>query len=174
VSRSPTATDASWSGSTTSTPAPAGLRQQVEEHLARREFVPVIQRVRSISAAVEPSDWEVETDRGRTRFLLKSEDDVYQLSDHAALVTDAHGFATSSPTRGSSTRRAAGCWSDSCETSFRGNGGARNDSVLAGNLTPRYALVFRETNTEFFRVAFDICADPFHVSSVRTVGVIIP
>src|SRR5262245_54188388 len=59
---------------------PAGLRQQLEEHLARREFVPVIQRVRSISAAVEPSDWEVETDRGRTRFLLKSEDDVYQLS----------------------------------------------------------------------------------------------
>lgn len=71
---------------------PTGLRQQVEEHLARREFVPVIQRVRSISAAVEPSDWEVETDRGRTRFLLNSEDDVYQLSDHAALVTDAHGI----------------------------------------------------------------------------------
>jgi hypothetical protein len=71
---------------------PAGLRQMVEEHLARREFVPVIRHVRSISAAVEPSDWEVETDRGPTRFLLKSEDDVYQLSDHAALVTDAYGI----------------------------------------------------------------------------------
>jgi hypothetical protein len=71
---------------------PAPLRRQVEEYLTRREFVPVIKRVRSVSAAVEPSDWEVETDRGPTRFLLKSEDDVYQLSDHAALVTDAHGI----------------------------------------------------------------------------------
>lgn len=67
------------------------LRGQVEEQLARREFVPVLRRVLSISAAVEPSEWEVETDRGRTRFLLKSEDDVHCLDDFSALVTDAHG-----------------------------------------------------------------------------------
>ena len=43
------------------------------------------------SAVVEPSEWEVETDRGRTRFLLKSEDDVHPLDECTALITDAHG-----------------------------------------------------------------------------------
>jgi hypothetical protein len=71
---------------------PSALRGQLEGHLASRDFVPVIGRVRSISAAVEPSEWDVETDRGRTRFLLNSEDDVHQLSDHSALVTDSHGI----------------------------------------------------------------------------------
>lgn len=71
---------------------PAGLQRQLEDYLERREFVPVISRVRSISAAVEPSEWDVETDRGRTRFQLNSEDDVHQLSDHSALVTDSHGI----------------------------------------------------------------------------------
>lgn len=71
---------------------PSESRQKLEEHLERRAFVPVIRQVLSISAAVEPSDWVVETDRGRTRFTLKSEDDVQYPSDHAALVTDAHGI----------------------------------------------------------------------------------
>jgi uncharacterized protein DUF1854 len=71
---------------------PPELRRTIEEQLSRREFVPIIRRVHSISAAVEPSDWEVETDRGRTRFLLKSEEDVHPLSDDSALITDAHGI----------------------------------------------------------------------------------
>jgi len=71
---------------------PPELRRTIEEQLSRREFVPVIRRVHSISAPVEPSDWEVETDRGRTRFLLKSEEDVHPLSDDSALITDAHGI----------------------------------------------------------------------------------
>lgn len=71
---------------------PSPLRQQVEADLARHQFVPVVERVVSISAAVEPSEWRVETDRGPTRFLLKNEDDVHPLDDHTALVTDAHGI----------------------------------------------------------------------------------
>jgi hypothetical protein len=67
-------------------------RRPLEEHLAAREFVPVIRRVLSVSAAVEPSEWHVETDRGRTRFLLNSEEDVQPLTEHTALVTDAHGI----------------------------------------------------------------------------------
>jgi hypothetical protein len=39
-----------------------------------------------------PSEWRVETARGATRFLLKSEDDVCPLDDHRALVTDANGI----------------------------------------------------------------------------------
>jgi hypothetical protein len=71
---------------------PAPLRQVLEEELAGREFVPVIVRVFSVSAPVEPSEWEVETDHGLTRFLLNSEDDVHPLDEHRALVTDAHGI----------------------------------------------------------------------------------
>lgn len=67
-------------------------RQQVEADLARHQFLPVIQRVLSISSSVEPSEWQVETDRGLTRFTLKNEDDVHPLGEHTALVTDGHGI----------------------------------------------------------------------------------
>ena len=70
---------------------PPQLRQLLEEELGRRQFMPIIQRVLRISAPAEPSQWEVVTDRGRTRFLLNSEDDVHCLENHRALVTDAHG-----------------------------------------------------------------------------------
>ena len=71
---------------------PAPLARQIEEELARREFVPSILRVLRVSAPVEPSEWEVETDRGSTRFLLNNEDDVHRLDEHRALITDAHGI----------------------------------------------------------------------------------
>jgi hypothetical protein len=71
---------------------PAPLRQFLEDDLARREFVPVVRRIVAISAPVEPSEWEVDTDRGRTRFVVDSEDDVRRLSDHRALIVDAHGI----------------------------------------------------------------------------------
>jgi Domain of unknown function (DUF1854) len=71
---------------------PPPLHRQLEEELARREFVPVIRRVVRVSAPVDPSEWEVETDRGRTHFVLNSEDDVHRLDEDRALVTDAHGI----------------------------------------------------------------------------------
>ena len=79
-----------WIGDLDELPAP--LIRQIEEELARREFVPLIRRVVSVSAPVEPSEWEVETDRGHTRFLLNNEDDVHELGEHRALLTDAHGI----------------------------------------------------------------------------------
>lgn len=71
---------------------PLPLVRQIEEELAKREFVPIIRRILKISSAVEPSDWEVETDRGRTSFVLDSEDDVHELDQHRALVTDVYGI----------------------------------------------------------------------------------
>jgi hypothetical protein len=71
---------------------PAALVRQIEDELARREFVPVIQRILNVSAPVEPSEWEVETDHGRTTFVLNNEDDVHRLGEHRALLTDAHGI----------------------------------------------------------------------------------
>jgi len=71
---------------------PSPLIEQIEGELAQREFVPVIRRVLRVSAPVEPSEWEVETDRGRTSFVLNSEDDVHELGNNRALVTDGHGI----------------------------------------------------------------------------------
>jgi hypothetical protein len=70
---------------------PPTVRRLLEDELGRRQFMPIIHRVLSISATAEPSRWEVETDRGRTTFVLNSEDDVHTLEDHRALITDAHG-----------------------------------------------------------------------------------
>ncbi len=69
-----------------------GPRLLLEEELAQREFVPILQRVVRISAPSEPSEWVVETDRGRTRFILNSEDDVHCLDGSRAIVKDAQGL----------------------------------------------------------------------------------
>jgi hypothetical protein len=72
---------------------PAEIRDLLEVELARREFVPVIQRIVGISTATEPSEWEVATDRGVTRFILNSEEDIHRLLDgKRALIKDAQGL----------------------------------------------------------------------------------
>jgi Domain of unknown function (DUF1854) len=70
---------------------PAATRATLEAELAQHEFLPVIQRIVRVSLQTNPCQWEVETDRGRTSFLLKTEDDVRRLDDRRALVIDAHG-----------------------------------------------------------------------------------
>jgi hypothetical protein len=71
---------------------PGEIRKAIEEELAQREFVPVIQRVFKVAPRIEPSEWDVETDRGRTRFVLNSADDVRRLDEDRAMVIDAHGI----------------------------------------------------------------------------------
>ena len=68
------------------------MRKILEEELSRREFVPIIERITSVSADVDPSQWHVETDRGETTFLLDSEDDVRRLGTYKALFIDTHGI----------------------------------------------------------------------------------
>jgi hypothetical protein len=82
--------EVAWIESLDALPPP--VRQVLEEALALREFVPVLRRVVGISAPAEPSEWEVETDRGPTRFVLNGEDDVRRLAGHRALITDARGI----------------------------------------------------------------------------------
>ena len=67
-------------------------RQLLEDDLATRDFIPVITQVHRISSLSEPCEWDVTTDRGRTPFVLKSEDDVRRLSPHRAFVVDSHGI----------------------------------------------------------------------------------
>jgi hypothetical protein len=71
---------------------PAELREMIEGELARREFVPLIRRIHRVSPRVEPSEWDVDTDRGRALFVLNSADDVRRLDDVRAMIIDAHGI----------------------------------------------------------------------------------
>lgn len=69
----------------------AESRALVEEELALRDFIPEIARVCAVSSFATPSVWDVETDRGRTRLTLKSEDDLRRLDGNGYLVASADG-----------------------------------------------------------------------------------
>lgn len=71
---------------------PATTRALVAEELASREFMPEIRRLRHVSSFATPSTWEVETDRGETRFVLKGEEDIRRLGPSSLLIADVHGI----------------------------------------------------------------------------------
>ncbi len=65
------------------------LRQLIDEELQTREFVPTILKIVKVHGEISPADWDVETDRGKTRFTLDNEDDVRRLDPQRVLITDA-------------------------------------------------------------------------------------
>ena len=67
------------------------VRDVLDEALARRDFVPVVERIVRVSLDAEPSQWEVITDRGVTRFLLTSDDGLRRLGPFEAMLIDTHG-----------------------------------------------------------------------------------
>ena len=75
---------------------PEPLQTLLSEELASREFVPEILRLLAVSTYSTPSTWEVETDRGATRLVLKGEEDIRRLpvsGDRASLlITSGHGI----------------------------------------------------------------------------------
>lgn len=70
---------------------PPDVRATLERELSQREFVPVIRKILAATHH-EPSEWFVETDRGRTTFQLNSEDDVRRIEPDMASIVDAHGI----------------------------------------------------------------------------------
>lgn len=70
---------------------PPSVRTLIEEELAAREFVPEIQRLTAVSTFSTPSIWTVETDRGSTEFVLKTEEDIRRLAPNALLITSGEG-----------------------------------------------------------------------------------
>jgi hypothetical protein len=70
---------------------PDQQRELLETELAEREFVPIVRRILRITSTIEPAEWEVETDRGVTTFLLKSDDDIRRLDGDRAHIIDASG-----------------------------------------------------------------------------------
>ena len=71
----------------------APLRAILESELSSRDFAPCIQRITDVSTYSTPSTWTVETDRGTTSFVLKSEDDIRRLGEGRLLITGAHGVS---------------------------------------------------------------------------------
>jgi hypothetical protein len=67
------------------------VRQVLEEELKMRVFLPVIRKIIKIAAGSEPSEWQVETDRGKTIFTVRDEDDVHRLGGGRMLIIDAYG-----------------------------------------------------------------------------------
>lgn len=71
---------------------PPAARALVEEELAGREFVPQVLRIEGVSTFSTPSTWEVLTDRGPTRFVLKGEEDIRRLGQGTLLIASAEGI----------------------------------------------------------------------------------
>ncbi|WP_302175834.1 DUF1854 domain-containing protein [uncultured Hydrogenophaga sp.] len=82
------------------TDLPAERREAVRDALAEREMVPVIERIVSVSTFATPSTWEVQTDRGPTRLVLKVEEDIRRLpGQRRLLITSSHGLVFEVPDR---------------------------------------------------------------------------
>ncbi|MDI6747732.1 MAG: DUF1854 domain-containing protein [Rhodocyclaceae bacterium] len=75
---------------------PEDTRSLIVAELAQREFVPEIRRIISVSSYATPSTWQVDTDRGETALILKSEDDIRRLRStsyaNALLIADSQGI----------------------------------------------------------------------------------
>lgn len=75
---------------------PAAARALILEELGQREFMPVIRRILGVGSYATPSTWRVETDRGATELILKSEDDIRRLRGplypRGLLIADSNGI----------------------------------------------------------------------------------
>lgn len=71
---------------------PEDIQRLILEELRQQQFLPEIGRILHVSSDTEPCEWKVETDRGPTSFILKSEDDVRRIAPHHYLVSDALGM----------------------------------------------------------------------------------
>jgi len=71
---------------------PEDTQRLILEELRQQQFLPEISRILHVSSDTEPCEWKVETDRGPTSFILKSEDDVRRIAPHHYLVSDALGM----------------------------------------------------------------------------------
>jgi hypothetical protein len=70
----------------------ADNRAMIQDELARREFMPEIQRIVAVSTYATPSTWAVETDRGNTSLILRGEEDIRRLTGSTLLISDSHGI----------------------------------------------------------------------------------
>lgn len=71
---------------------PEAMRALVAAELAGREFMPVIERIVDVSSFATPSTWQLQTNHGSARMILKGEEDIRRLPNNALLIADSHGI----------------------------------------------------------------------------------
>lgn len=71
---------------------PQPFRELIEVELASREFMPEIKRIIELSGFITPNTWVVETDRGKTDFVLKGEEAIRRLSPSSVMISDQYGI----------------------------------------------------------------------------------
>ena len=71
---------------------PVAELAMIEEDLAAREFMPVIEKITKVSTFATPSIWDIETDRGSTRIRLKGEEDIRRIAGNTLLIADSNGL----------------------------------------------------------------------------------
>lgn len=74
------------------TQAPAPVQTLIREELASREFMPEITNIVSVTSFSTPCTWQVQTDRGDTRFVLRGDEDIRRVGPTLLLITDSHGI----------------------------------------------------------------------------------
>ncbi len=71
---------------------PATIRARLEQALAAREFVPVIEHIEKASHPYPPCVWTVTTNRGPATISIDSEDDVRRFPDGKVIIADSTGL----------------------------------------------------------------------------------
>jgi hypothetical protein len=71
---------------------PEPKQQLIREELETREFMPEILTIDSVTSFSTPCTWQVQTDRGDTRFVLRGGEDIRRVGPTILLVTDSHGI----------------------------------------------------------------------------------
>ena len=83
--------EVAWVPHLSQCPQPA--QDLLRQELARREFMPVIARITSVSSFSTPCTWSVKTDRGDCEFVLRGDEDIRRVGAHnTLLIADAHGI----------------------------------------------------------------------------------
>lgn len=95
--------EVAWIDALAELPQPAqGL---IRDALHSREFMPVIEALLSVTSFATPCTWEVRTDRGHTRFVLRGEEDIRRVGGgNGLLITDSHGIQFHVPDLGALSR----------------------------------------------------------------------
>ncbi len=70
---------------------PPETREQVEDELATSQFLPTILKIPRVSSEAVPCEFDVETDRGSTRFTLDSDEQIRSIGPFRFIITDARG-----------------------------------------------------------------------------------
>lgn len=78
---------------------PAPERELLEAEFAGREFMPTVQAILQVSTFSTPSQWTVQTERGQTQFILKTEEDIRRLDEGRLLIASSHGIQFMVPDR---------------------------------------------------------------------------